>query len=176
MGVMSNLGEIEIDTVQVQESIVQNMSAEEKAKLSHLESVMNNIQTEFQSREFNNYTIKKAQAIYACAFYDAEKSDNDFISKLADCFENANDDYELLALLNSTFGTDISQDDFNNLVSIIKNTVIDIDFSSTDKNNLDLVKWAEYAYEINGDMFTARTVRCLQNRDLKVLKIHSAVM
>ena len=37
MGVISNMSEIEIDTAQAQESIVQNMSAEEKAKLEHLE-------------------------------------------------------------------------------------------------------------------------------------------
>ena len=32
-------------------------------------------------------------------------------------------------------------------MSVIKNTVIDISGLSTEKNNLDLVKWAEYAYE-----------------------------
>lgn len=32
MGVMSNLGEVEIDTIQAQQMIVQNMSAEEKSK------------------------------------------------------------------------------------------------------------------------------------------------
>ncbi len=69
MGVMSNLGEIEIDTVQAQQMIVQNMSAEEKAKLGHLEDVMVGIGKEFQKRKLNNYTIKKAQALYACALY-----------------------------------------------------------------------------------------------------------
>lgn len=87
MGVMSNLGEVEIDTAQAQQMIVQNMSAEEKAKLQHLESVMTGIGKEFQKRKLNNYTIKKAQALYACALYDIEKSDPDFISKYADCFE-----------------------------------------------------------------------------------------
>lgn len=32
-------------------------------------------------------------------------------------------------------------------MTVIKNTVIDIDLTDTDKNNLDLVKWAEFAYE-----------------------------
>ena len=50
MGVMSNLGEMEIDTVQAQQMIVQNMSAEEKAKLQHLEDVMLGIGKEFQKR------------------------------------------------------------------------------------------------------------------------------
>ncbi len=40
MGVMSNPGEMEIDTAQTQRIIVQNMSAEEKAKLQHVENVM----------------------------------------------------------------------------------------------------------------------------------------
>lgn len=57
MGVMSNLGEMEIDTVQAQQMIVQNMSAEEKAKLRHLEDVMVGIGKEFQKRKLNNYAF-----------------------------------------------------------------------------------------------------------------------
>lgn len=76
MGVMSNFGEVEIDTVQAQKMIVQNMSTEEKAKLQHLENVMLGISKEFQKRKLNNYTIKKAQALYVCAFYDIEKIDS----------------------------------------------------------------------------------------------------
>ena len=79
--------------------------------------------------------------------YDVEKTDNDFISKLVDCFEQAKDDDELLNMLNSTFGTNISAEDFSHLMSVISNTVIDIDLSNTDKNNLDLVKWAQMAYD-----------------------------
>lgn len=79
MGVMSNLGEIEIDTAQAQQMIVQNMSSEEKTKLSHLESVMKGIGNEFKKRKLNNYTIKKAQALYACALYDVEKTNLDLV-------------------------------------------------------------------------------------------------
>jgi hypothetical protein len=43
MGVMSNISELDIDTAQAQEVIVQNMSTEEKGKLTHLENVMNGI-------------------------------------------------------------------------------------------------------------------------------------
>lgn len=147
MGIMSNLGEVEIDTAQAQQMIVQNMSAEEKAKLSHLESVMKEISKEFQKRKLNNYTIKKAQALYVCALYDAEKSDSDFITKYADCFEQSENDNDLRNAILSAFGVQINADEFNNLMSVIKNTVIDIDLTDTDKNNLDLVKWAEFAYE-----------------------------
>lgn len=147
MGIIGNMDSIEIDTNQVQQSIVQNMSAEEKAKLQHIEDVMTGISKECSKRKLKNIVNKKAQAVYACAFYNVEKSDNDFISKLVDCFEQAKDDNELLNMLNSAFGTNISAEDFSHLMSVISNTVIDIDLSNTDKNNLDLVKWAQMAYD-----------------------------
>ena len=170
MGIIGNMDSIEIDTNQVQQSIVQNMSAEEKAKLQHIEDVMTGISKECSKRKLKSIVGKKAQAVYACAFYDVEKSDNDFISKLVDCFEQAKDDDELLNMLNSAFGTNISAEDFNHLMSVISNTVIDIDLSNTDKNNLDLVKWAQMAYDnkwgyvwgSHGNVLTANELKRLE--------------
>lgn len=170
MGIIGNMDSIEIDTNQVQQSIVQNMSAEEKAKLQHIEDVMTGISKECSKRKLKSIVDKKAQAVYACAFYDIEKSDNDFISKLVDCFEQAKDDNELLNMLNSAFGTNISAQDFSHLMSVISNTVIDIDLSNTDKNNLDLVKWAQMAYDnkwgyvwgSHGDVLTSSELKRLK--------------
>lgn len=170
MGIIGNMDSIEIDTNQVQQSIVQNMSAEEKAKLQHIEDVMTGISKECSKRKLKSIVGKKAQAVYACAFYDVEKSDNDFISKLVDCFEQAKDDNELLNMLNSAFGTNISAEDFSHLISVISNTVIDIDLSNTDKNNLDLVKWAQMAYDnkwgyvwgSHGNVLTANELKRLE--------------
>ena len=78
MGIMGNMEDINIDTAQAQQIVIQNLSVEDKEILTHLETVMNNIQTEFQNRKLDNYTIKKAQALYACALFDAEKNDSDF--------------------------------------------------------------------------------------------------
>ena len=170
MGIIGNMDSIEIDTNQVQQSIVQNMSAEEKAKLQHVENVMNEISKECSKRKLKSIVGKKAQAVYACAFYDVENSDNDFISKLVDCFEQAKNDDELLNMLNSAFGTNISAEDFSHLMSVISNTVIDIDLSNTDKNNLDLVKWAQMAYDnkwgyvwgSHGDVLTSSELKRLK--------------
>lgn len=170
MGIIGNMDSIEIDTNQVQQSIVQNTSAEEKAKLQHIEDVMTGISKECSKRKLKSIVGKKAQAVYACAFYDVEKSDNDFISKLVDCFEQAKDDNELLNMLNSAFGTNISAEDFSHLMSVISNTVIDIDLSNTDKNNLDLVKWAQMAYDnkwgyvwgSHGNVLTANELKRLE--------------
>ncbi len=170
MGIIGNMDSIEIDTNQVQQSIVQNMSAEEKAKLQHIEDVMTGISKECSKRKLKSIVNKKAQAVYACAFYNVEKSDNDFISKLVDCFEQAKDDNELLNMLNSAFGTNISAEDFSHLMSVISNSVIDIDLSNTDKNNLDLVKWAQMAYDnkwgyvwgSHGNVLTANELKRLE--------------
>ena len=89
---------------------------------------------------------------------------------LVDCFEQAKDDNELLNMLNSAFGTNISAEDFSHLMSVISNTVIDIDLSNTDKNNLDLVKWAQMAYDnkwgyvwgSHGNVLTANELKRLE--------------
>lgn len=170
MGIIGNMDSIEIDTNQVQQSIVQNMSAEEKAKLQHIEDVMTGISKECTKRKLKSIVGKRAQAVYACAFYDVEKSDNDFISKLVDCFEQAKDDNELLNMINSAFGTNISAEDFSHLMSVISNTVIDIDLSNTDKNNLDLVKWAQMAYDNKWGYVWGSHGNVLTSSELKRLK------
>lgn len=73
-------------------------------------------------------------------------------------------------MLNSAFGTNISAEDFSHLMSVISNTVIDIDLSNTDKNNLDLVKWAQMAYDnkwgyvwgSHGNVLTANELKRLE--------------
>lgn len=131
---------------------------------------MTGISKECSKRKLKSIVGKKAQAVYACAFYDVEKSDNDFISKLVDCFEQAKDDNELLNMLNSAFGTNISAEDFSHLMSVISNTVIDIDLSNTDKNNLDLVKWAQMAYDNKWGYVWGSHGNVLTANELKRLK------
>lgn len=70
----------------------------------------------------------------------------------------------------SAFGVQINADEFNNLMSVIKNTVIDIDLSNTDKNNLDLVKWAEFAYENKWGYVWGSHGQVLTEKELNRLK------
>lgn len=147
MGVIANIGEAEIETGQAQQIVIENLSTAEKRKLTHLESVMNDIATEFQQRNMNSKS-RKAQALYVCALYNAEQSNSNFVSKLADCYENSSTDDELRNAVLSAFGIQINAEEFDNLMSLIRNTVISVDFDYPDiKNNIDLVKWAEMAYE-----------------------------
>lgn len=139
--------DVEIDTAQMQQVIEANMSAETKDKLQYVDDMMNAISAEFATRNLDALTIKKAQALYACVFYDIAKTDNDFITKYADCYEQATDDDNLRSRLKSTFGVNIDKTDFDHLMSTIKVNNINIEDIPDEKNNLGLVQWAQFAYE-----------------------------
>lgn len=145
--VLDNISSTQFDINEVYQIIDTNMSQETKEKLQHVNDVTENISKEFAGRGFDALTIKKAQAVYACAFYDTEKADSSFANKLADCYEQAADDEELVKMLNDTFGKNIDQKDFDNLMGIVKNNVIEIGDISPDKTNLGMVEWANFAYE-----------------------------
>lgn len=145
MGITSNMKDLDIDTDFAVESIVANMSTEEKDKLTHLENVMNSIQKEFKDRNISK-NAQKAQAIYCCALYEIEPTDNDFVKHLADCFEQATDNDSLISLLQSSFGVSIDKTEFENLMSVISSNTIDIDIPG-DKTNEGLVEWAKFAYD-----------------------------
>ena len=145
--VLDGISEAQFDINDVYQIVETSMSQETKDRIQHVDDVTKRISEEFTDKGLDAVTIKKAQAIYACAYYDAEQSDADFVSKLADCYQQAADDTELANLLSDTFGIDINQKDFDNLMSIVKSNVIDIGNISPDKTNLGLVEWANFAYE-----------------------------
>ena len=145
--IFGGMKDVEIDPAEAEQIIVANMSAETKAKLQYVDNVMNAISAEFAARNLDALTIKKAQALYACVFYDIEKTDKDFVKKYADCYEHATDDNNLLALLKSTFAVEINKTDFDHLMSTIKLNSIDIKDIPAEKNNLGLVQWAQFAYD-----------------------------
>ena len=144
--ILSGAKDVEIDVNAAMPVIEANMSDENKAKIQHIDDVANAISSEFAARNLDALTIKKAQAVYLCLFYEAEQSDADFITKLADFYEQSTDDDSLISLLQSTFGVSINKTDFKNLMSTIKSNVIDIKDIPAEKTNLGLVQWAEYAY------------------------------
>ena len=145
--VLNNISSTSFDLNDVYQIVDTNMTQESKDKIQHVDDVTKSIADEFTDRGLDALTIKKAQAIYACAFYDTEKSDSDFVTKFADCYEQAADEEELVKMLNDTFGKSIDQKDFDNLMGIVKNNVIEIGDISPDKTNTGLVEWANFAYE-----------------------------
>ncbi len=140
-------GDINIDTDRLQTMVVQNLSAEEKAKLQFVEDMMNTIDDKMTAAGFNG-RVKEAQVLYVLALSDFSNNP-DFTDKLVSCFSENQTDEQLIFAVNSAFGTQLTAEDFSNVMGNIRSVHIDTsDYTDiSTKNNIDLVKWAIHAQE-----------------------------
>lgn len=139
-------GDVEIDPDRMQEMIVQNLSAEEQAMLQGIEDTMYGIEDGMTNAGYGNQRVTEAQVLYVLALSSYSAEDG-FVNKLVGCFEQEQTDEQLITAVNSAFGTNITAQDFSNVMSNIRNAYIDTS-NYTDpntKNSTDLVLWAEYA-------------------------------
>ena len=139
-------GDVEIDAERMQEMIVQNLSAEEQAMLQGIEDTMYGIEDGMTEAGYGNQRVTEAQVLYVLAL-SSHSAEDGFVDKLVGCFAENQTDEQLISAVNSAFGTSITAQDFSNVMSNIRNAYIDTsDYTDPNtKNNLDLVKWAEYA-------------------------------
>lgn len=139
-------GGIEIDTNQLQQMVVQNLSAEEQAKLQFVENTMYAIEDGMTAAGFGDQRVTEAQVLYVLALSDYA-GQPDFVSTLVGCFAEGQSDAQLIDGVNSAFGTNLSAGDFTNVMSSIRAVYIDTSgyVDPTIKNNLDLVEWAKQA-------------------------------
>lgn len=136
-------GNIELDTSGIEQSVISNLTVEEQVKLQFVEDTLNNIQASMTDACHSDNQIKEAQILYVLGLSDYAKQ-NDFVSKLTACFSDNQTDEQLISKVNSTFGTDLSVEDFSNVMNGIRSVYIDTSgyVDATTKNNLDLVTWA----------------------------------
>lgn len=135
-------GSIEIDTDRLQTMVVENLSAEEQAKLQFVEDTMYAIENEMKTAGFGG-RVKEAQVLYVLAL-SGYASEDGFVSKLVGCFAEEQTDEQLIAEVNTAFGTQLTAEDFGKVMGDIRAVAINIS-GYTDpatKNNLDLVQWA----------------------------------
>lgn len=135
-------GGIDLDTDRLQQMVVENLSAEEQAKLQLVEDTMLSIESEMKAAGFSG-RVKEAQVLYALVLSD-HASESDFVSKLVGCFTADQTDEQLIEAVNNTFGTELTADDFGKIMNNIRAVHIDTSGYTdlTTKNNLDLVQWA----------------------------------
>lgn len=140
-------GDIEIDTDRLQQMVVDNLSAEEQAKLQKVEDMMMSIETEMTNAGFGN-RVKDAQVIYTLALYEYA-DEPDFVQKLVGCFTAEQTDTQLISAINSAFGTQLTADDYTKVMNGIRSVYIDTSnyVDTATKNNLDLAKWAKQAQQ-----------------------------
>lgn len=136
-------GNIELDTSVIEQSVISKLTAEEQVKLQFVEDTMNNIDSAMTDAGHSDNQIKEAQILYVLGLADYAKQD-DFVSKLTACFLSNQTDEQLILKVNSTFGTELSVNDFSNVMNEIRSVYIDTSgyVDTTTKNNIDLVTWA----------------------------------
>ena len=140
-------GDINIDTDRLQQIVVEEMSDEEKAKLQAVEDTMKAIETAMTEKGFTAERTKEAQVLYTLALYDHSKADG-FVDKLVGCFAEDQTDEQLIAAVNSAFGTELKSEDYSKIMNSIRaNSINTSGFTDPDtKNAHDLVEWAKQAY------------------------------
>lgn len=140
-------GDIEIDTDRLQTLVVENLSAEEKAKLQAVEDMMKAIEVAMTEKGFTAEKAKEAQVLYVLALSDYSEQ-TDFVSKLVGCFAEEQTDEQLIAAVNTAFGTTLNAEDFTKVMTAIRAKAINTSgFTEPDtKNAHDLVEWAKQTH------------------------------
>lgn len=154
-------GDIEIDTNELQRMVVENLSAEEQAKLQFVEDTMYAIEREMKASGFSDPRVTEAQVLFTLSLYDYAQ-EADFVSKLVGCFASEQTDEQLIAAVNAAFGTAISAEEFSQVMGAIRSVYIDTSgyIDPCTKNNLDLVEWANRPSSGAGDMCGAPMGKC----------------
>ena len=160
-------GDIDIDTDRLQDIVMEEMSDEEKAKLQTVEDMMQAIESAMTEKGFTAERTKEAQVLYTLALYDYAKAD-DFVDKLVGCFDEGQSDEQLIAAVNSAFGTELKSEDYSKIMNSIRaNSINTSGFTDPhSKNNLDLVEWAKqaqshgwgYVWGSYGEVLTQKTL------------------
>lgn len=117
-------GGIEIDTGRLQTMVVENLSAEEQARLQFVEDTMYGIEEEMKAAGFGGLRVTEAQVLFSLCLYDHAQA-KDFVSKLTGCFAEGQTDAQLIGAVNAVFGTEISAEEFAQIMDAIRSVYID---------------------------------------------------
>ena len=117
-------GDIEIDTGRLQAMVVENLSAEEQAKLQFVEDTMYGIEDEMAAAGFGGLRVTEAQVLFTLCLYDHAQEEG-FISRLTGCFAEGQTDAQLIDAVNAAFGTEISSEEFSQIMDGVRSVYID---------------------------------------------------
>ena len=131
-------GGIEIDTGRLDE-IYQERQIQ-------LVEIWESVESAMTDAGFDQTRIDEAQALFIFGLSEHVGEDG-FADDLVSCFEEEQTDSELINAVNAKFGTSIEVEDFQNAMASTRNAYINTSnyVDPSTKNNLDLVKWSEFA-------------------------------
>lgn len=140
-------GGMDIDTDKLNQSIQENISAEQMANFQLINDTMTEIESQLDKKKLSDYNTQ-AEVIYLFSLSDKSK-ENDFVKNFVSCFKKNQSDEDLIKAVNAKFGTEIEYDEFQQMMKYIKGAEISTAgfTNASTKNNIDLVKWCEDAYK-----------------------------
>ena len=80
---------------------------------------MKAIESAMTERGFTAEKTKEAQALYIFFLYE-QSGDESFAEKLSACFAEDQTDEQLIAAVNSAFGTELKAEDYGKILTLIK--------------------------------------------------------
>ena len=108
--------DFEIDVPEFQRMAIQNLTPEQRADLQFIEDTGNEIQAALTARG-QEKRLKEALVLFLFALGDFAH-EPDFVTKLAGCFVEGQTHAELIAAVNTAFGTNIDPEDFEKIMGL----------------------------------------------------------
>ena len=109
----------DMDSEDLKRFASEELTDEEKAELRVVEDTMKAIETAMTERGFTAEKTKEAQALYIFFLYE-QSVDESFAEKLSACFAENQTDEQLIAAVNSAFGTELKAEDYGKILILIK--------------------------------------------------------
>lgn len=138
-------GELQVDTDRLLEIYEQSITDELIEELQKMNDTMEEIEDALDGAGLKG-NFREAQVLCALGLFKFSDED-DFTSMLVYCFQNSENDEELVENINIKFGSDIKYEEFKRIADSIYSTYINTAgyTDPTKKNNIDLCIWAEDA-------------------------------
>lgn len=130
-------GSMDIDTDKLNQSIQENISAEQMENLQLINDTMTEVEKQLDKKELSDCNTQ-AEVIYLFSLSD-KSEDKDFVKSFVSCFKKNQSDEDLIKAVNQKFGTEIKYDEFQKMMQSIKGAEISTAAltDKTTKNNLD---------------------------------------
>ena len=109
----------DMDSEDLKRFVSEKLTDGEKTELQTVEDTMKAIETAMTERGFTAEKTKEAQALYIFFLYE-QSGDESFAEKLSACFAEDQTDEQLIAAVNSAFGTELKAEDYGKILTLIK--------------------------------------------------------
>ena len=116
-------GEIKLDQDKLHTLVMDTLTEEETKHLQQLRTTMDAIEGKMTEDGYTPYNIREAQVLYALALYPKEQEGN-FVGRLTSCFTQEQTADQLIAAVNTEFGTSINSEDFKKLMATAQGEIV----------------------------------------------------